>query len=387
MLADPLSFIEANRARHGPVAGLLLGGERVVLVSDPAAARQVLIDDAAIFVKEGTAFFPGSALTGNGLLVSDGAVWKRQRRLSNPAFRRAAVEGYAAQMVSETAALLGPGGPFAAAAAASAASAAGDGDGSSGRRVAAAPDGAGVIDVYEEFNKLTLNITLAALFGLSGSEGGGSSGSSGGGGNSGGVAARAVAAVERAFAFFASRGAAAMVVPEWVPTPDNLEFNAAVRELDDLVYGIISRRRADLAAARGAAGGGGGGGESGGEEGVGEAGAWRDLLQALLEAEDEDGSGEGGGCGLRAVAGCTQEGPGATLLASRSLRPCSTDWPPPPHGPHASLPALTPLPRPRPVGPGAARRGDDAAGGGPGGAGAGLETTVISVAAAEAVPC
>ena len=46
-------------------------------------------------MQEGTAFFPGSRLAGNGLLVSDGALWKRQRRLSNPAFRKAAVDSYA----------------------------------------------------------------------------------------------------------------------------------------------------------------------------------------------------------------------------------------------------------------------------------------------------
>lgn len=45
-------------------------------------------------MQEGTAFFPGSRLAGNGLLVSDGALWKRQRQLSNPAFRKAAVDSY-----------------------------------------------------------------------------------------------------------------------------------------------------------------------------------------------------------------------------------------------------------------------------------------------------
>lgn len=47
-------------------------------------------------LQEGTAFFPGSSLAGNGLLVSDGAVWQRQRQLTNPGFRKAAVETYAA---------------------------------------------------------------------------------------------------------------------------------------------------------------------------------------------------------------------------------------------------------------------------------------------------
>lgn len=46
-------------------------------------------------IQEGTAFFPNSSLAGNGLLVSDGAVWRRQRQLSNPAFRTAAVQAYA----------------------------------------------------------------------------------------------------------------------------------------------------------------------------------------------------------------------------------------------------------------------------------------------------
>lgn len=49
-----------------------------------------------VLMQEGTAFFPGSSLAGQGLLVTDGATWQRQRQLTNPAFRRAAVEAYAA---------------------------------------------------------------------------------------------------------------------------------------------------------------------------------------------------------------------------------------------------------------------------------------------------
>ena len=84
--------------RHRDVVGLSLAGERVVLVSDPKVAADVMIDRAGLFVKEGTAFFPGSSLAGEGLLVSDGESWARQRRLSNPAFRAAAVDAYATAM-------------------------------------------------------------------------------------------------------------------------------------------------------------------------------------------------------------------------------------------------------------------------------------------------
>jgi cytochrome P450 len=48
-----------------------------------------------VHLQEGTAFFPGSSLAGNGLLVSDGPLWRRQRQLANPAFRRRAIESYA----------------------------------------------------------------------------------------------------------------------------------------------------------------------------------------------------------------------------------------------------------------------------------------------------
>jgi hypothetical protein len=41
LLSDPLACISRLRREHGALVGLLLGGERVVLVADPAAAKQV----------------------------------------------------------------------------------------------------------------------------------------------------------------------------------------------------------------------------------------------------------------------------------------------------------------------------------------------------------
>jgi hypothetical protein len=51
-LANPLAFLTESRSQYGGVVGLLFGGERVVLVSDPPAARAVLISQAGTtFVK------------------------------------------------------------------------------------------------------------------------------------------------------------------------------------------------------------------------------------------------------------------------------------------------------------------------------------------------
>lgn len=225
MLSGPLEYLARLRSIYGPVSGVLLGGERVVVASSPAASRVVLVDKAEVFIKEGTAFFPGSSLTGNGLLVSDGELWKRQRRLSNPAFRRSMITAYADQMTSCTEALL---------------------SGSWGQ--------GGIRDVYADFNDLTLQITLRALFSTSLDES---------------TSTQVVNAVERAFDFFSRRGTSSLVIPEWVPTLDNLEFGLAVEQLNQVVYDIIAMRRAQQLS--------------------GSSSPPRDLLQSLMTSEDDQG--------------------------------------------------------------------------------------------------
>lgn len=176
-----------------------------MLVTDPLAAKTVLTEAPEVFIKEGTAFFPGSSLAGNGLLVSDGDIWQRQRQLSTPAFRRAAIEKYASSMIECTSETLFKGSRW--------------------------RPGA-VRDVYSDFNELTLRITLSALFGedsLSSS-----------------VAKEVIDSIKQAFEFFSRRSITAFIIPESVPTPDNLQFTAAVARLDKAVYGLISSRRAKL---------------------------------------------------------------------------------------------------------------------------------------------
>jgi cytochrome P450 len=289
LLQDPLKFIDDATRTYGDVVGLLLGGERAVLVADSAVARQVLVDGSGTdFVKAGTAFFPGSSLAGNGLLVSDGEAWRRQRQLAAPAFRRAAVDAYAPAMVRcAAAALLGErleegGGAASARSSASSASTA-------ATRPTAWRPGT-TRDVYPDFNALTLAITLEALFG-----GGAGSGAESVGGEGGGAASLAAAdlhaaagaeltaAIGAAFEHFARRGAAAFFLPEQVPTPDNLRFGAAVARLDAAVYGIIRRRRAELAARSDSA--------ASGAAAAAEAPPPRDLLDALLSAADAAGAG------------------------------------------------------------------------------------------------
>ena len=203
LVYDPLMFLERASEAHGDAVGLTLAGENVVLVSSPALARAVLVDQSECFQKDGTAFFPGSSLAGNGLLVSDGETWARQRRLSNPAFRKAAVETYARCMIEVGERLVNK---------------------TWSRR--------GRRDVYADFNDATLEIVASALFGADV------------------VGARASTingAIKDSFEFFGRRAATGMIIPEWAPTFDNVRYNDAVKRLDEEVYSIIAKRRRAMA--------------------------------------------------------------------------------------------------------------------------------------------
>eukprot|EP00850_Spirogloea_muscicola_P000041 SM000001S04443 [mRNA] locus=s1:189765:194194:+ [translate_table: standard] len=233
LAGDPLGTLERLREEYGGAVGIKLAGEPVVVISDPDLAKDILVTKADIFVKvAGTAFFPGSSLAGNGLLVSDGATWRRQRRLANPAFRKSAVDTYAAAMVEATDRLLN----------------------NHWNR-------GGIQDIYGDFNKLTLEVVLTALFG-------------------GGEDMEDVGpAVTTAFDFFARRATSMIIVPEWIPTPDNMQYNAAVSRLDRLVYDLIERRRRRL--------------EEVSSHIPDVAGCHHpvDLLMRMLQVKDDDGSG------------------------------------------------------------------------------------------------
>ena len=53
-------------------------------------------------------------------------------------------------------------------------------------------------------------------------------------------------AVRVAFEFFSQRAALGFAIPEWLPTPNNLQYHSAVSRLDSAVYGIIQDRQQRL---------------------------------------------------------------------------------------------------------------------------------------------
>jgi cytochrome P450 len=217
---DTLGFVTYCAREHGDFVPLRLGPTRAIVLSHPDLVEEVLVTRNHDFRKNDGALRLRSLL-GNGLVLSEGNFWRRERRLAQPAFHRQRIASYGETMVAYAE-----------------------------RMLATWRDGE-TRDVHREMVEVTFQIAARTLFGTE-------------------VAsdlARIRAATLTTTQHFRSRLYTMMFfLPDAVPTPGNLRFRRAVRELDALVYRIIRERRAT--------------GEDPG-----------DLLSMLLRAQDEDGSG------------------------------------------------------------------------------------------------
>lgn len=103
-LLDPIGFVGGRFQRFGDVYFVGSEGDRLpglFVWRHPDAFEEVLVTKAKSFDKGHSTFAQLGELLGQGLLNTDGEVWRRQRRLVQPAFSKQRLEGYAAAMVAE----------------------------------------------------------------------------------------------------------------------------------------------------------------------------------------------------------------------------------------------------------------------------------------------
>ncbi|MFI4903979.1 MAG: cytochrome P450 [Burkholderiales bacterium] len=98
---DTLAALVGQFARHGDAFRLdaPLLGKDVLVLSHPDHVRHVLVDHHANF-RKGIGIERVQILLGNGLMTSEGALWRAQRRAVQPAFHRTAVEARIADIVA-----------------------------------------------------------------------------------------------------------------------------------------------------------------------------------------------------------------------------------------------------------------------------------------------
>lgn len=233
--SDRLAFFTRCAREYGDVVPMRLLGRPVLLLNRPDLVEQVLVTRSRHFVKHfGLKLY--NPVLGNGLVTSEGDFWRRQRKLSAPAFQASRLPAYARAMVDcadRLAAEWGADDP--------------------GRTRGAAR----VRDVHTDMMRVTLQIACKTLFGADVCP-------------NPDVVGRAM---EDGLEGIAARFRRTVPLPSWLPTPANLRLRRSMKALHAVVADIIAGRRAAMARA-----------DDGGK------GDGDDLLSMLLSARDEDGT-------------------------------------------------------------------------------------------------
>lgn len=201
-LRDPLDYQLRARERFGDVFRSHIG-MLVHFLYHPDHVRHVLYDHQKNYPR-GWHYRLLRNLLGNGLVASEGAFWRRQRRLTQPAFHRQRLRGYAQVMVETTVSMF--------------------------ERWDKTTAAAGVVDIGAEMSRLTLAIAGLTLFSRD------PSADADVVGRTFGILADYL---ERRFNHpFTS-------LPAWMPTVRNRRMKDAVRTLNGVVLALIRERRSD----------------------------------------------------------------------------------------------------------------------------------------------
>ena len=95
---SPLVFFQNLAKHYGDISLFRIGPQETFFLNHPDLIKEVLVTNHANFEK-GLVLQRAKRLLGEGLLTSEGAFHRRQRRLSQPAFHRQRIASYAEVMV------------------------------------------------------------------------------------------------------------------------------------------------------------------------------------------------------------------------------------------------------------------------------------------------
>jgi cytochrome P450 len=194
---DPLGMLTRVAREYGDISHIPLLLQSRILINHPDLIEDVIVRQPQKFDKGPGIKGAATRLLGEGLLTSEGELWRRQRRLAQPAFHRQRIIGYAQTMVEQTLSLT---------------RAWHDGD---------------VRDMAEEMMALTLVIAVKTLFGTEFTH----------------EAGRVGSAVTLLMRYQVQRLRNPFKFSAKWPTPANRRADRAYEFLDSLVYGIIEDRR------------------------------------------------------------------------------------------------------------------------------------------------
>jgi cytochrome P450 len=197
---DPLTFGLGVARQFGDIALYRLGPLHVYQLNHPELVRQILVERPENFHKARLIKRAFRPFAGEGLVTSDGALWKQQRKLMQPAFHHRQFAAYADVMVAHAAHMIDS---FV------------DGE----RR-----------DIGAEMTKLTLGIVVKSLFGADLPP------------EASQVSRSMLSILDAAN----QRLSSVLRIPSWIPTRRNRRERRALAELDAMLQVLIRTRRASV---------------------------------------------------------------------------------------------------------------------------------------------
>jgi cytochrome P450 len=194
---DPLGFPAEVAEKCGDYASMRMGPYRTYFVQRPQLIHDVLVAKAKSFRKQprGTEAF--RRIDGNSLIVTEGDVWRRQRRLVQPAFHPRRFDHYGCIAVDGARRMLDHWKPGA------------------------------VVDIEQEMTHLTLVIIAKALFNAE------VTGEAAGFADAVAELARELMVELKSF----------VPLPDWLPLPSKRRKRAALAVVDAFIRNVIRERR------------------------------------------------------------------------------------------------------------------------------------------------
>jgi len=196
---DRLGLMTSTAARYGDASRLAIGPKVLYFFNHPEHAKHVLADNSANYHK-GIGLVQAKRALGDGLLTSEGELWREQRKIIRPAFQPKRLAQQAGIVADEAARLVAR---------------------------LRAHQGGDPVDVMREMTGLTLGVLGRALLDAD-LAGFGSVGDS-------------FEAVQDQAMF---EMVSLSMVPTWVPLPKQLRFRRARRELQRVVDHLAAERTA-----------------------------------------------------------------------------------------------------------------------------------------------
>ena len=191
---DAIGLVGDRFDAYGDIYYVPNSGGGLYVSKHPDHIRDVLITHGSSYGKAHSAFARLARVLGQGLLTTDGATWKRHRRMIQPAFHKARLRGYSGMMVAEA------------------------------ERTAERWRDGESVDLGAALTELTLRVVSRSLFSHE--------------------VAGEVDAITGAVAVLQESFSRPALLPRWLPTPHRRRVRRSIRAIDDVMYRLIAARRA-----------------------------------------------------------------------------------------------------------------------------------------------